>query len=205
MSKIYKRRVNMWMTTSCSTSNLENDMRWLIVKCTLLACISVSTMQKAALSRAILALWHPSQANFCWGIPNGRPITRSDDYVGYILEILELDYRNHYTSVLVCDWIQGTRNICHSHVQRDRYGFTTANFNHMDGDVHANSFAFPMHCQQVFFFDDPHRPRWKIVCRTEVRSRHGQFEVNQSIPSTIDVGKMPILMGCNLKRLSQKR
>lgn len=123
-----------------------------------------------------------------WGICNGRPIERTDDYVGYISEILELDYRNHCTTVLVCDWVQGTRNICHPRVQRDRYGFTTANFNHMDGDVHANSFAFPMHCEQVFFSDDPHRPGWKIVCRTEVRGRRGQFEVNQSIPSMIDVG-----------------
>lgn len=61
----------MWMTTSCNTRNLQNDMRWLIVTCTLLACISVSAMQKAALSRAILALWHRSQANFVGGFAMG--------------------------------------------------------------------------------------------------------------------------------------
>lgn len=123
-----------------------------------------------------------------WGLRNGRPIERTDDYVGYIEEILELDYRNHCTTILVCNWVQGMRDVRFPHVQRDRYGFTIANFNHMDGNVHANSFAFPLHCQQVFFSDDQHRPGWKIVCRTDVRGRRGQIEVNQAIPSMIDVG-----------------
>ena len=136
-----------------------------------------------------------------WGIRNGRPIERTDDYVGYIEEILELNYRNHCTTILVCNWIQGMRDVCFSHVQRDRYGFTIANFNHMDDNVHANSFAFPLHCQQVFFSDDPHRSRWKIVCRTEVRSRRGQMEVNQSIPSEIDVENDADFDGLQLEML----
>ena len=72
-------------------------------------------------------------------------------------------------------------------MQRDRYGFTIANFNRMDGKVHSNSFAFPMHCQQVFFSSDPTRPGWKIVCRTDVRGRRGRLELNQSVPAIIEV------------------
>ena len=33
-----------------------------------------------------------------WGLRNGRPMERTDEYVGYIDEILELDYRNHCTT-----------------------------------------------------------------------------------------------------------
>lgn len=58
----------------------------------------------------------------------------------------------------------------------------------MDGTVHSNSFAFPLHCQQVFLSNDPTRPGWKIVCRTEVRGRRGQLQINQSTPNIIDVG-----------------
>lgn len=123
-----------------------------------------------------------------WGLCNGLPIERTDEYVGYLEEILELDYRNHCTTVLVCDWVKRTADVHFPHVQRDRYGFAVANFNHMDGKVHANSFAFPLHCQQVFFSDDPHRPGWKVICRTEVRGRRGEIEVHQGSPSMIDVG-----------------
>ena len=90
-----------------------------------------------------------------WGICNGRPIERTQEYVRYIEEILELDYRNHCTTVLVCDWVKATRDARYPNIQRDRYGFTIANFNHMDGKVHPDSFAFPLHCQQVFLSDDP--------------------------------------------------
>ena len=123
-----------------------------------------------------------------WGLRNGRPMERTDEYVGYIDEILELDYRNHCTTVLVCDWVQQSHDPRNSNVQRDRYGFTIANFNRMDGKVHSNSFAFPMHCQQVFFSSDPTRPGWKIVCRTDVRGRRGRLEFNQSVPAVIEVG-----------------
>lgn len=41
-----------------------------------------------------------------WGVRNGQPLEKTNEYVGYIEEILELDYRNHCTTILVCDWIQ---------------------------------------------------------------------------------------------------
>ena len=92
-----------------------------------------------------------------WGIHNGRPIERTEEYVGYIEEILELDYQNHCTTVLVCDWVKTSKDARYPNIKRDKYGFTVANINNMEGKVHANSFAFPLHCQQVFFSDDPRR------------------------------------------------
>jgi len=71
---------------------------------------------------------------------------------------------------------------------RDKYGFTLANFNHMDGAVHSDSFAFPLHCQQVFFSDDPHRRGWKVVCKTDVRGRRGAPQFAQSTSTVFNVG-----------------
>ena len=136
-----------------------------------------------------------------WGLRNGQPIERIDDYVGYIEEILELDYRNHCTTILVCDWVRGTQDVRFPNVQRDRYGFAVANFNHMDGRVHTKSFAFPLHCQQVFFSDDPHKRGWKVVCRTDVRARRGHPQINQIIPSMIHVGHDEDFQGLQLEML----
>ena len=92
-----------------------------------------------------------------WGIRNGRLIERTMEHVGYIQEILELDYRNHCTTVLLCEWVRAARDARFPSIERDRYGFNVANFEYMDNRVHPDSFAFPLHCQQVFFSDDPTR------------------------------------------------
>lgn len=47
-----------------------------------------------------------------WGLQNGQPVKTIKEYVGYIEEILELDYQKHCTTVLMCDWVcssQGPR------------------------------------------------------------------------------------------------
>jgi hypothetical protein len=75
----------------------------------------------------------------------------------------------------------------HPNITGDQYGFTVANFNRMDGKVHSNSFAFSLHCQQVFFSNDPTRLGWKVVCRMDVRGRRGQLQTNQSLSNIIDV------------------
>ena len=89
-----------------------------------------------------------------WRIRNGRSIERIMEHVGYIQEILDLDYRNHCTMVLLCEWVRAARNARFPNMECDRYGFSVANFEHMDIMVHPDSFAFPLHCQQVFFSDD---------------------------------------------------
>lgn len=123
-----------------------------------------------------------------WGIRNARPIDRTSEYVGYIEEILELDYRNHCTTVLLCDWVQASRDARVPSVERDKYGFSVANFNHMDGRVHADSFAFPLHCQQVFFVDDPTRRGWKVICRRDVRGRRTAIQHQHPVANLVAVG-----------------
>jgi len=58
----------------------------------------------------------------------------------------------------------------------------------MNNTVNADSFAFPVHCQQLFFSDDPNRQGWKVVCGTEVRGRRGQLHLPQPMPNVLDVG-----------------
>ena len=81
-----------------------------------------------------------------WGLVNGRPVETSQEYVGYIEEILVLDYRNNYVTVLLCDWVKGTRDTRFPTIQRDKYGFSLANFNQMDEKVHVDLCAFLLHC-----------------------------------------------------------
>jgi hypothetical protein len=54
-----------------------------------------------------------------WGIRNGRPIDRTAEHVGYIEEILELDYRNHCTTVLLCEWVKASRDVRIPTIERD--------------------------------------------------------------------------------------
>jgi hypothetical protein len=123
-----------------------------------------------------------------WGICNGKPIERIAEHVGFIEEILELDYRNHCTTVLLCEWVKATPDARFANIDRDKYGFTVANFNHMDSRVHSDSFAFPLHCQQVFLSDNPTRRGWKVVLRTDVRGRRLPVHQPQPAANVIAVG-----------------
>ena len=106
------------------------------------------------------------------------PIERTAKHVGFIEEILELDYRNHCTTVLLCEWVKQTRDLRFPNIEHDRYGFTVANVNHMDTKVHSDSFAFPLHCPQVFLSDDLSRHGWKVVLRTDVRADLCQYIIH---------------------------
>jgi len=100
---------------------------------------------------------------------------QSEEYVGWIQEILELDYRSHCCIVLVCSWVPAKLGASNANVVHDKYGFVVANFSN-PLVLGPNSFAFPTQCQQVFFSDDIERRNgsggdWKVVCGTEVRGR----------------------------------
>ena len=96
-------------------------------------------------------------------------------YIGWIEEILELEYQSHCCIVLVCSWVHAypQREACN--VICDRYGFTVGNFQNTM-PLGAESFAFPSQCQQVFFSDDIPRSRshgrdWKVVRSTNIQGR----------------------------------
>jgi hypothetical protein len=63
-------------------------------------------------------------------------------YVGWIQEILELDYRSHCCIVLLCSWVSATLQASNPKVVRDKYGFVLANLQ-SPMRPGPNSFAFP--------------------------------------------------------------
>lgn len=105
------------------------------------------------------------------------------EYIGQILEIVELDYGRHCTVILVCDWVKAIYRSRNATVRKDEWGFTVANFNTMV-PYGYESFAFPVHCNQVFFSDEENEPGWKVVLRTEVRGRRvdSELEEHDEIP-----------------------
>ena len=49
------------------------------------------------------------------------------EYVGWIQEILELNYRSHCCIVLLCSWVPARIEASNPKIIRDRYGFALAN------------------------------------------------------------------------------
>lgn len=93
------------------------------------------------------------------------------EYVGHIEEILELNYRRHCVAVLVCDFVKANYVGENATIKRDKWGFTLANYDRRYGTICRDSFAFPRHCEQVFFSRDKESPGWRVVLRKEVRGR----------------------------------
>jgi hypothetical protein len=53
-------------------------------------------------------------------------------------------------------------------MKQDEYGFTLINSDRTI-PYSADSFAFPLHVQQIFFVEDTNNPSWKIVLHKEAR------------------------------------
>jgi hypothetical protein len=79
-----------------------------------------------------------------------NPIEAEVEYVGYVEEILELKYGTTCVIVLLCNWVRVNHRGVGATMKRDEYGFTLVNFNHML-PIFEDSFAFPIHIEQVFF------------------------------------------------------
>ena len=104
------------------------------------------------------------------GVRDPNPVDANLEYIGQILEIVELNYGRHCIVLLVCEWVKANYRGRNATVKKDEWGFTMANFNALVPHGYE-SFAFPIHCEQVFFSDDEDEPGWKVVLRTEVRGR----------------------------------
>ena len=154
---VSSKQAKTWTMMLCNMRNLLSDMLSHTGKCMHLACTSVFEVLRVASSCVINVWWPLSHDKIPWGLRNGQPIETTEEYVGYIDEILELDHRNHCTTMLVCDWVCPSQDPRHPNITQDQYGFTIASFNRMDCKVHSTSFAFPLHCQHVFS-NDPRRP-----------------------------------------------
>ena len=80
-----------------------------------------------------------------------NPIEVEVEYIGYVEEILELNYGTTCVIVLLCNWVRGNHRGAGATMKHDDYGFTLVNFNHML-PISEDFFAFPIHIEQVFFF-----------------------------------------------------
>lgn len=107
-----------------------------------------------------------------------NPIDASIEYIGQILEIVELNYGRHCIVLLVCEWVKANYRGRNATVKKDEWGFTMANFNSLV-PFGYESFAFPRNCDQVFFSDDEDEPGWKVVLRIEVRGRRVDNEMEE--------------------------
>ena len=104
-------------------------------------------------------------------VRDGNIVMADVEYVGHIEEILELNYRRHCVVVLVCDFVKANYRGENATIKKDKWGFTLANYARRYGRVCKDSFAFPMHCEQVFYSDANESPGWKVVLRKEVRGK----------------------------------
>ena len=96
----------------------------------------------------------------------------TEEYVGHVEEILELDYRRTCVVVLVCSWVKGRTGGAAPTMKRDEHGFLSVNFaDQYIAPLGPQSFAFPIHVQQVFFATDD--GPWKVVCKVDVRGSRG--------------------------------
>ena len=102
------------------------------------------------------------------GDPN--PVVADVEYVGHLEEIVELNYRGLCVIVLFCSWVKANYEGNSRTVKKDIWGFTLANFSQMI-PFGPESFAFPMHVDQVYFVDAREDPGWKIVLRKEIRGQ----------------------------------
>jgi hypothetical protein len=126
--------------------------------------------------------------------PSGRPENEVNltmipvEYIGWIEEILELNYGGHCTIILLCSWMKARVGDPHATVKRDDYGFTLAKVPSGESPIGLESFAFPINVQQVFFSDEEGDPDWKVVLQVDVCSRRSPLEFAMDGSDILSIG-----------------
>jgi hypothetical protein len=119
------------------------------------------------------------------------------EYIGWIDEILELNYGGHCIIVLLCSRVKASTEGTNATVKRDEYGFTLAKVPRNENPVGPESFAFPINVQQVFFSDKDGDPDWKVVCRVDVRSRRSPLQFAVDDNEVLGIGRDDDFQGLN--------
>jgi hypothetical protein len=102
------------------------------------------------------------------GLKDTNPKAAELEYVGWVEEILSVDYGFFEVVVLYCNWVVANIKGDGATMKRDDYGFTIVNFDRLI-PFSAQSFAFPLHIEQVFFAPDVAKCGWEVVLRKEPR------------------------------------
>ena len=105
------------------------------------------------------------------GIRDRNLLNAEIEYVGHIEEILELNYRRHCLVVFVCDFVRANYVGENATIKKDKWDFTLANYERTFGSITQDSFAFPAHCEQVFYSKATKAPGWRVVLRKDIRGR----------------------------------
>ena len=105
------------------------------------------------------------------GIRDLNQVNADVEYVGHIEEILELNYRRHCLVVLVCDFVKANYIGENATIKKEKWSFTLANYKRRYGNICCDNFAFPIHCEQVFYSEATEAPGWRVVLRKEVRGK----------------------------------
>ena len=108
------------------------------------------------------------------------------EYVGWVEEILAMDYGRYELVVLYYNWVMANMVGHNVTMKRDEYGFSLVNFDRLVS-LSAESFAFLLHVEQVFFADDLNNHGWKVVLQKEPRGAR-VISTRNSLP---DIG-LPI-------------
>ena len=77
--------------------------------------------------------------------------TTNLEYVGWVEELISVDYGKFEVVVLYCTWAQANRSGARATIKCDEYGFTLFKFDQLI-PYSVDSFAFPLHVQQVFLW-----------------------------------------------------
>jgi hypothetical protein len=87
-----------------------------------------------------------------------RPILAKLAYVGWVEEILELNYGVLKTMVLLCNWVKTNYKGSRTIIKRAEYGFTLVDFTSLIR-ISNQYFVLTIHVEQVFFFKRPKRKK----------------------------------------------
>jgi hypothetical protein len=96
----------------------------------------------------------------------------SMNYVGVVKDILKLDYGavNSPMILLRCKWVRSHDNRGSPTYIRDKAELLFVNFQHKMPKL-AKPFIFPSQATQVFYSDDIRKEGWKVVLRSDARTR----------------------------------
>jgi len=76
------------------------------------------------------------------------------EYVGWVEEILKLNYGILKIVVLFCNWVKENYNEMNTTTKRDEHMFTLISFSSVIL-IMNQSFVFPLHIKHVFFSKNP--------------------------------------------------
>lgn len=126
-------------------------------------------------------MWHATtfEQECVLGPNDQRPILAKLKYVGWVEEILELKYGVLNVVVLLCDRVKTNYIGSSATMKRDEYGFTFINFASLI-PISDQSFAFPLHVNQVFFSNDPKERGWKVVLKKKPHKKRVTKQVQSN-------------------------